>query len=97
MQTQKQFEVSDQEIEDRIQMVSSLVLPNTTVTIVSLHLASGFVVNGESACVNPASFNPERGIELAKEKAKRKLRELLEFLKAEEQYEATCAHRHPGT
>jgi len=73
-------ELTPEELERRyVDMVSHLVLPGTTVTIVTLHCNSGFVVNGESHCLRPEQFDEQVGIEKAKEKALRKLAEHVAF------------------
>jgi len=42
-------------------------------TICVLVLRNGFIVTGESACVNPANFSEELGRKIAREHAKEKI------------------------
>lgn len=51
-------------------------LDGTTVTICALTLRSGFVVTGESACLDPASFDAEIGEKIAYDNAVEKMWEL---------------------
>lgn len=71
-------------LEERIASVDYLRIPNTTVTICSLTMENGYVVLGESACVDPAAFNELKGQTWAYEKALDKLWELEGYLLAEE-------------
>lgn len=63
------------------------LFPGTTVTVCLLHLRNGFTVLGESACVNPANFDPEIGKKLAREDAKRKIWALEGYVLAERQFD----------
>lgn len=45
------------------------VFPGTTTTVCALKLTNGFVVTGESACINPADFDAEMGQKIARENA----------------------------
>lgn len=51
-------------------------LDGTTVTICALTLRSGFVVTGESACLDPANFDAEIGEQIAYANAFEKLWQL---------------------
>ena len=51
-------------------------LDGTTVTICALTLRSGFVVAGESACLDPANFDAEIGEQIAYANAFEKLWQL---------------------
>lgn len=57
--------VTNQSIDNRIDTVTYYRLPGTTVTICQIKMVNGFVVLGESACVNPADFNQEKGEQIA--------------------------------
>jgi hypothetical protein len=87
------IEITREHVEQRVQMTEYFRIPNTTVTIASLHLASGYVVTGESSVVNPSNYDEARGREIARDKAIKKLAELEQFLAAERRYdyEATLA------
>jgi hypothetical protein len=56
------------------------VFPETTLTVCCLHLENGYTVTGESACVDPASFNKELGEKYAKEDAVEKIWQLEGYL-----------------
>ena len=70
-------------INERVIRIEYLRLPNSTVTICHVTLDNGFSVRGESACIDPASFNEELGKELAYDQAFGKLEELFAFLQME--------------
>lgn len=53
--------------------------PGSRQTVCALTLRNGFTVTGESACVDPASFDADLGRDLAKGKARQKVFELLAF------------------
>lgn len=89
----ERIEITRDYVEQRVQMTSYFRIPNTTVTIASLHLPSGYVVNGESSVVNPANYDEARGREIAREKAIKKLTELEQFLASERAYEAALSEK----
>lgn len=75
-------------ITSRITLNEVIYPPMTpTVTIVTLGLDNGFTVRGESACVDPASFDRDIGYKLARDDAFRKLWPLFGFLLAEKRYQ----------
>lgn len=55
-------------------------VPDSTMTICALHLVNGAVITGESACVDPANFDAEKGRIYALEDAKRKIWQLEGYL-----------------
>jgi hypothetical protein len=57
-----------------------------TLTHCSLHLDNGFVVTGESACVDPANYNREIGEKIAWDNAFAELWPLFGFLLAEKRW-----------
>lgn len=87
--------VTLERIEQVIVGVDYHVFPNTTVTVCLLKLQNGFTVLGESACVNPANFDPEIGKKLAYDNAKNKIWQLEGYLLAQERYEDRIAQGGP--
>ena len=79
--------VTNQSIDNRIDTVTYYRLPGTTVTICQIKMVNGFVVLGESACVNPADFNQEKGEQIAHDNAREKLWPLEGYLAAERSYQ----------
>ena len=71
-------------LEERIVSIDYLRIPNTTVTICYLTMENGYVVLGESACVDPTKFDELAGQSFAYGKALDKLWELEGYLLAEE-------------
>lgn len=61
--------VTKEGIEGKIAKREFHVIPSTTLTICILTLSNGFSVRGESACVDPANFNREKGEQYAYEDA----------------------------
>ena len=82
--------VTNQSIDNRIDTVSYYRLPGTTVTICQIKMVNGFTVLGESACVNPADFDQEKGEQYAHENAREKLWPLEGYLAAERRYQEAC-------
>lgn len=58
-------------------------LEGSTVTVCNLTLDNGYSVRGESACVDPANYNPAIGERIAYDQAINKLWPLFGFLLAE--------------
>lgn len=56
---------------------------NDCATICTIYLDNGYTVRGESACVNPANYNPEIGERIAYDNAVNALWPLFGFLLAE--------------
>lgn len=83
--------VTNQSIDNRIDTVSYYRLPGTTVTICQIKMVNGFTVLGESACVNPADFDQEKGEQYAHENAREKLWPLEGYLAAERRYQESIA------
>lgn len=79
--------VTNQSIDNRIDTVTYYRLPGTTVTICQIKMVNGFVVLGESACVNPADFNQEKGEQIAYDNAREKLWPFEGYLTAERRYQ----------
>lgn len=52
------------------------VFPGTTLTVCCLILDTGFTVTGESACIDPATFDSEVGRGIARDEAINKLWQL---------------------
>lgn len=62
--------------------------PIGTLTVCYIEMDNGIIVSGESACVDPATFNKEKGEELAYEAAFDKLWFPMGFLLAEDRMRA---------
>ena len=58
----------------------------TTVTVCLLTLYNGFTVVGQSACAEPANFNPELGQRLAEDDARDKIWAFLGFQLCEKKH-----------
>ena len=67
------------EVNDAIASDAYYVFPGTTTTVCLLTLTNGFTVLGDSACASPENFNEDLGREIARDKAKDKVWELLGF------------------
>lgn len=70
-------------IEEKIDHVNYMVIPDTTVTLCNITMKTGFSIRGESACVDPRNFNMEIGQEIAYREAFAKLWQLEGYLLAE--------------
>lgn len=68
--------ITTEYLETLIERAEYHRVPNTTTTLCSLILKTGFVVNGQSACIDAAMFDEESGKKYAHEDAFRKLWEL---------------------
>ncbi|HWI68907.1 MAG TPA: Gp49 family protein [Nitrospiraceae bacterium] len=79
--------VTKEGIEAKVEKVSYMVLPDSTVTICNLLLKNGFSVRGESACVDPRNFNMEIGQQLAYRDAFSKMWQLEGYLLAENRFQ----------
>jgi len=72
--------ITPQDIEDAVVCSQHYQFPGTTVTVVCLTLKNGFNVVGESACASLENFDPELGIRIANEDAKRAIWKLEGYL-----------------
>ena len=79
--------ITDEHLEGLVQVEEYHQVPNTTITICALHLASGQYVTGESAVQRPTDFDPVRGKEIARAKAMKRLADLVAFHLYEVKYE----------
>jgi hypothetical protein len=70
------MKLTEEHLKDLIADASYHRLDGTTVTICALTLRSGFVVTGESACLDPANFDAETGEKIAYANAFEKLWQL---------------------
>ena len=70
------MKLTKEHLESLIADVGYHRLDGTTVTICALTLRSGFVVTGESACLDPAGFDAAIGEQIAYENAFEKLWQL---------------------
>jgi len=66
-------------VADAIAQEQYYLFPNTTTTVCCLRLHNGFSVTGESACVSLVNFDERLGQQIAYDKAKDKIWELLAF------------------
>jgi hypothetical protein len=89
MTTKLKNKVTEADIKARIKSVEYHVLPGTTCTICNITLDNGFSVRGESACVDPANFDTEKGKLYSYERAFNNLWPLFGFLLAEDRYRET--------
>lgn len=78
--------VTAEYIRSRIKSGHYLNIPNTTVMLCHLMLDNGYSARGESACVDPANFDPEIGRKIAFERAFNSLWPLFGFLLAERRF-----------
>lgn len=85
--------VTPQDVWRAIVSVQFHVFPDTTLTVCCLTLYNGFTVTGESACVDPADFDPIVGKRIARENATSKVWMVLGFRQRERIHngEATTA------
>lgn len=78
--------VTREAIEARIGDVAYTRLPGGTMTICQITIDNGFVVIGESACVNPENYQQVIGERIAYDNAFNKLWMLFGFLLAEQKH-----------
>lgn len=64
-----------------------------TLTHATIKLDNGYLVTGESACVNPANYNKEIGEKIAYDNAFQKLWSLFGFLLAESNFRPAESER----
>jgi len=64
------------------------LLPGTTTTICHITLQNGFIILGQSACVDPGEYNQALGEKYAFEDAIDKIWQLEGYLLAERRYQA---------
>jgi len=65
--------VTPASIDARIKAANFIQVKDTTLTICVIEMINGFMVTGESACVDPAIFDAETGREMAYDNAYEKL------------------------
>ena len=75
------------DMQKKVKKTTYTVLPDTTTTICQLHLESGFVVLGTSACVDPSKYNQALGEKYAYEDAINKMWPLEGYLLSEKIYQ----------
>jgi len=71
----------------KVKNTTYTVLPDTTTTVCQLHLESGFVVLGTSACVDPSKYNQALGEKYSYEDAINKMWPLEGYLLSEKIYQ----------
>lgn len=74
-------------MQKKVKKTTYTVLTDTTTTICQLHLESGFVVLGTSACVDPSKYNQALGEKYAYEDAINKMWPLEGYLLSEKIYQ----------
>lgn len=85
LETRPAPRVTPDYIKSRIKGTSFIKI-GETLTHCSIFVDNGFLVTGESACVNPENYDKEIGERIAYDNAFNKLWPLFGFLLAEEQY-----------
>jgi hypothetical protein len=78
-------------LDAAIAAVNFLEYGGTTLTICVIKLRNGFTVTGESACADPANYNPEIGRKVAYYKARDKIWPLEGYLLRQHLYEQEMA------
>lgn len=78
--------VTEEYIKSRIKETKFSVLPETTMTLCYIRMVNGFIVLGESACVDPNNFDEQLGKEIAFKNAMGKLWALEGYVLAESRY-----------
>ncbi len=71
--------INQQLIQDSIKCYEYHLFRNTRHIVCCATMVCGYTVIGESACVNPDTFNVELGQSLARQDAERKVAELLAY------------------
>jgi hypothetical protein len=79
--------VSLNDITAKVKKTTYTILPDGKTTICQLHMENGFTVNGQAACVDPASYNQALGEKFAYEDAINNAWPLEGYLLAEEIYQ----------
>jgi hypothetical protein len=79
--------VTVQSISDKIKSETYVVLEGTTTTVCALTLENGYIVTGESACVDPANFDKAKGEKYSRERAFEKIWTLEGYLLKERLYQ----------
>jgi len=83
--------ISHETVESKIAQTTYHRFPKTNLTIAILTLKSGFVVTGESNCVDPQDFNEQVGRDLAYDNAIDKIYTYEAYLKLANSH----AHQNP--
>ena len=83
------MKLTEQHIDERIDTVDYQRVPGTTTTVCTIKLVNGFVLLGQSACIDPASFDEQTGKDIAYKKARDKIWELEGYLACEARHKAT--------
>jgi hypothetical protein len=81
--------VSTSDIHAKIKKTAYHRLPDTTTTICQITLENGFIVLGQSACVDPTKYNQALGEKYAFEDAFNKIWPLEGYLLAERRFQST--------
>jgi hypothetical protein len=72
--------ITPEHIDAIIKAEAYYVFPGTTVTVCCPTLRNGFHVIGESACVDPETFNEQKGRQIARDYAKQQAWKLEGYL-----------------
>lgn len=76
--------VTQEHVDNQIVGEDYHQFPGTTVTVCLLTLKNGFTVTGESACADPANFDPELGRKIARTRARDRIFALEGYLLRDE-------------
>ena len=82
------MKLTEKHIDDRIDTVTYQHVPGTTTTVCTIKLVNGFVLLGQSACIDAADFDEQVGKDIAYKKARDKIWELEGYLACEAKYKA---------
>ncbi len=74
--------VTEEDVESHIREVEFTTMGKKT-TVCTLTMKNGYEVTGLSACVDPKDFDESIGCNIAKERAKEKIWELLGYMRQE--------------
>ncbi len=88
------MKLTKQGIDNKINSISYFRVANTTVTICAIKLTNGFVVTGQSACIDLEQFDEQTGKDLAYENAVDKIWELEGYAACERRHEAFDAEQN---
>ena len=80
--------VTEEALRAKFVSVACIRIENTTTTLCNIHMANGFVVTGQSGCVDPAAFDQEIGAQIAYQNAFDKAWELEGYLLRERRLQA---------
>ena len=83
--------ITPKHIESVIDTINYLIVPHTCMTFCVIKLVNGFMVTGESSCVDPANFNEEIGQNISLENATSKIWQLEGYLLKQRIFESASS------